>query len=538
MKKVQYTIGGRKGKTFELEESKNFVAVRTRGKSVKDSLKSKTSKELAGKMQVKDKIEHACVTVLEVKKTEKNKLKVRNAARESFKKEKDLAFAGRVLVDKISREPVLYTENLFIEFKPGIEEVAARKIITDNKLTIKKKLEYADNSYYIEARDKGMKVFAIAKKMMQLPGVVTCEPELIRKKAKKEFKIYPKQWHLRKTVIGETTINASAHVDRAHTISKGEGVTIAVIDPDGVDIRHKEFSGEKIIAPINVTSKKPNPVPKSRKLNHGTGCAGVACGAGTDRACGVAPAAKLMPIRSLAGLGSNEEGDSFLWALQNGADIISNSWGYPDGDFEDPEDPMHFQEIELQFPLRKAIEKAVKEGRNGKGCIVLFSAGNGNESADKDQYITNPNIIAVAACNDKGKKSVYSDFGNSIWVCFPSNDFQVEGINDNYRPLTPGIWTTDVARKNKKRIYPRYMSDFGGTSSACPGVAGVCALILAVNPDLTWLQVKEILKKTADKIDKKNKKEGKYNAAGHSRWYGFGRVNAYKAVQLAKKMKQ
>jgi len=79
------------------------------------------------------------------------------------------------------------------------------------------------------------------------------------------------------------------------------------------------------------------------------------------------------------------------------------------------------------------------------------------------------------------------------------------------------------------------MSDFGGTSSACPGVAGVCALILSVNPDLTWKDVKEILKKTADKIDKRN---GNYDAKGHSKWYGYGRVNAYKAVKLAKKMKK
>lgn len=535
MKNIQYTIGGKKGKTFELEESKSMVAVRTKGKTIKNSLKSKTSKDLAGKMQVKEKIQHARVTVIQVKENEKNKLKVRNAVRKSFKKEKDLEFAGRVLVDTVSKEPVLYTENLFIEFKPGIDDAKARKIIADNKLQLKKKLEYADYSYFVSAADKGMKVFEIAKKMMKIPGVVTCEPELIRRKAKKDFQIYSRQWHLKKTIIDDIAINASAQVDKAHTITKGEGVTVAVIDPDGVDIRHKEFPGNKIVAPINVTSKKPNPVPKSRSLNHGTGCAGVACGAGADKACGVAPAAKLMPIRSLAGLGSNEEGDSVLWAINNGADIISNSWGYPDGDVADPNDPMHFQEIELQFPLRKAIEKAVKEGRNGKGCIVLFSAGNGNESADKDRYITNPNIIAVAACNDTGKKSVYSDFGKCVWVCFPSDDFEVEGINDNYRPLTPGIWTTDTAKKNKKRVYSKYMADFGGTSSACPGVAGVCALILSVNPDLSWQEVKDILKKTADKIDKKN---GKYDSKGHSEWYGYGRVNAYKAVKLAKKMKK
>jgi subtilisin-like proprotein convertase family protein len=76
-----------------------------------------------------------------------------------------------------------------------------------------------------------------------------------------------------------------------------------------------------------------------------------------------------------------------------------------------------------------------------------------------------------------------------------------------------------------------YCNDFGGTSSAAPGVAGVAALVLARNPTLRWDEVRDILKNACDRIDTSG---GKYSAAGHSKFYGYGRVNAAKAAILAK----
>jgi subtilisin family serine protease len=216
-------------------------------------------------------------------------------------------------------------------------------------------------------------------------------------------------------------------------------------------------------------------------------------------------------------------------AVENGADIISCSWGPEDGDPDNPEDPLHFQSHELPQHTRDAIHYAVTKGRGGRGCIVLFSAGNGNEDADQDAYIANRDIIAVAACNDRGTKTIYSDFGKCIFVCFPSNDW---GGEEHPAPQTTGIWTTDRIRK-KGYSNNAYTYNFGGTSSACPGVAGVCALILSVNPGLSARKVKEILKTTADKIDRRH---GRYDARGHSIYYGYGRVNAGRAVALAKNL--
>ena len=242
--------------------------------------------------------------------------------------------------------------------------------------------------------------------------------------------------------------------------------------------------------------------------NHGTACAGVACGNGTNGASGVAPRAKLMPIRLASGLGSQREADAFKWAADNGADVISCSWGPEDGRWFVKNDPLHKHVSPLPTSTRLAIDYATANGRGGKGCVVLFAAGNGNESVDNDGYASYPKVTAVAACNDRGRRSVYSDFGKAVWCAFPSNDFGHVPSN-HPEPLTPGIWTTDrqgEAGYNSGLpadgdVAGHYTNGFGGTSSSCPGAAGVVALILSVNPALRWQEVKELLKRSCDRID-------------------------------------
>jgi subtilisin family serine protease len=237
-----------------------------------------------------------------------------------------------------------------------------------------------------------------------------------------------------------------------------------------------------------------------------------------------------MPIRLASVLGSQAEADAFVWAAQHGADVISCSWGPADGDWTDPNDPVHNQVVPLPDSTRLAMEFAVNQGRNGKGCVILFAAGNGNESVSNDGYASFEKVIAVAACNDQSQKSAYSDFGPAVWCCFPSN----HGLPS----LTPGIWTTDRSGAlgyNSGKVSlgdaaGNYTNRFGGTSSACPGAAGAAALIISRNPNLRWDEVRDILKRSGDRIDEAG---GSYDATGHSNFYGYGRVNAKKAVELA-----
>jgi hypothetical protein len=275
----------------------------------------------------------------------------------------------------------------------------------------------------------------------------------------------------------------------------------------------------------------PDPSPKFQDDNHGTACAGIACAAGLqDGASGTAPEANLLPIRLRSGLGSMAEANAFVWAADHGADVISCSWGPTDGQWWNPDDPTHRRHTPLPDSTRLAMEYALKKGRNGKGCVILFAAGNGNEDTANDGYAGFPDVIAVAACNDTGRRSVYSDYGKNIWASFPSGDFGWKPFQ-HPAPISEGLRTTD--RISSEGYEPgNYVNSFGGTSGACPGMAGVTALMLAVNPDLTPPEVKDLIRQSCTRIDEHG---GEYDERGHSIWYGYGRINAGLAVENARK---
>ncbi len=530
-----FRYGGKSGKRHSLATSDEHVVVRTNNRSAllvertfEAAPVSAEARSLLTNFEVVAAFREAGVEILRTKIARGAK-SLRDRARAVLTKEPEVEFAGRVLVDSQARRPVIYTENFFVKFDPERSATACRKIIKAHGLSIKRELDYARNAYFVAAPEgTGLKIFDIAGALLSEPGVELCHPELIREvRARAAF---PQQWHLKKTTIGGQAVDQHASVEAAWSLSDGTGVIIAVID-DGMDLDHQEFrSSAKIVAPRDVTRGTDDPRPGNRN-NHGTACAGVACADGAFGASGVAPRARLIPIRLASDLGSQAEADAFVWAAQNGADVISCSWGPNDGDFTDPTDPVHNQVVGLPDSTRLAMEFAITNGRNGKGCVVCFAAGNGNESVDNDGYASFEKVIAVAASNDRGRKAPYSDFGGAVWCAFPSNNF--------FPSITPGIWTTD--RSGPLGYNPgggvslgdtagNFTNNFGGTSSACPGVAGVAALVIARNPNLRWDEVKDIIKRSCDQIDTAG---GQYDGNGHSPFYGFGRVNAKKAVQLA-----
>lgn len=450
----------------------------------------------------------------------------------------DTRFAGSVLVDPAAGEPVLYTENLFVKFDDDADPEQCRVVLLEAGLTIKDQLGYAANAFFAAAPEgTGQRVFDIALGLLERPDVQYSHPELVRRSARKA--INPAQWHLASTTVGGLAIAASANVAAAHEITEGDGIVIAVID-DGFDIDHEEFSAAgKIVAPRDATGHddNPRPMPGAEEF-HGTACAGVACADGRFGASGVAPSSKLMPIRMVSGLGSQQEANAFVWAADHGADVISCSWGPADGDWWRPGDPVHTRRVPLPDSTRLAIDHAVNTGRGGRGCVVFFAAGNGNEGVEFDGYASYAKVAAVAATNDRGVRSVYSDKGAGLFCSFPSNDF---GFTPEGRPepLTPGIWTTDLMGGGGYNPEPggaiagdprgNYTNSFGGTSSACPGAAGVAALVLSRNPALNWLEVRDVLARSCEKIDQQN---GQW-VDGRSPKYGFGRLNARTAVELA-----
>lgn len=537
-----YKYGGQDGTSYQLVEAKDLVVVRTNEDVELRQLNlSQNSRSLLPGLIPVAAFPEANVTIFRCvdKREDVSAESLRNNVRRNLNKEDGVRFAGRVLKDTKTGALFVYTENFFLKFKDEVKKERCEAILQELELEIKEMLPFAPNSYFLEAKEgTGLKVFEIANKCLEMKEVEYCHPELVQ--PIKHKNIHPMQWHLMRTNINGQTIDQHVHVEEAWNTTRGEGTTIAVID-DGFDVQHEEFNSPgKVVAQRDTILNLNDARPKRTREIHGTACAGVACASGNNKAVGVAPEARLMPIR-FGGLGSMAEAKAFIWAADNGADVISCSWGPADGDWWNPNDPLHFSRFDLPDSSRLALEYAIQNGRNGRGCIIVWAAGNGNENLGFDGYASYPKVIAVAACNDRGRRSVYSDFGNAVWCCFPSSDFFVPQLN-HPRPLSPGIWTTDRsgdqgyndgginAESTVGDFEGNYTATFGGTSSSCPGVAGVAALILSVNPDLGWQEVKEIIKNSCDQIDSQF---GNYDAQGHSPFYGYGRINAEKAVQNA-----
>jgi subtilisin-like proprotein convertase family protein len=534
--------------SIEFSQSDDMIVVRSRSRSgvrtTAGPLSLPVSDALEGSVPVAEFPEAGVIVYRFARKLEPKAL---DARKRTLRMAPDVRFAGGVLQDPASEEPVLYTENVFVKFVDAADPDECLVILREHGLTVKEQVTYAANAYFCQVLEgTGQKVFDIALDVLKHDLVEFCHPEIIRRRARKA--IFPQQWHLKRVTIGGNVINAHANVEAAHALTLGANVTIAVID-DGVDIDHPEFAGTgKIVAPRDVTSQSDDPRPKDQSgtgpelgENHGTAAAGVACAGGVLGASGVAPAARLMPIRLTNGLGSLREAEAFRWAADHGADIISCSWGPPDGRWFRPSDPLHNSVFPLPASTRLAMDYAVANGRGGKGTIILFAAGNGNEPADNDGYASYEKVIAVAACNDRGKRSIYSDFGKAVHCSYPSNDLSSAStpLPPHPAPLTPGIWTVDrigAAGYNIGRLEDGdqaglFSNSFGGTSSACPGAAGIVALVLSVNPDLKWHEAKDLLKRACDRIDPT---EGNYDSTGHSIFYGYGRLNALSAVELAR----
>lgn len=526
---VSARFGGRDGHEVKLEDRGDLVVIRTKRRGARHDQSPLSSRSLSAQRELQPLFGFAAagVGVYEAPEGQSEQLS------EVINEDPEVEFAGRGLRDEHGA-PVVYTENLFVKFDDATEATTCEEILSTYGLSVKRPLQYATNAYFVEApKGTGRGVFDIAGKLFEHDEVELCHPEIVREKSLNDASA--QQWHLQDAQIDGNTIAQHANVVPAWEITEGEGVIVAVID-DGVDIDHEEFaSADKIVAPLSVSIPRgDNPRPSDGD-NHGTAVSGVAVADGLHGASGVAPKAQLMPIRNSSGLGSQDEADAFVWAADNGAAVINCSWGPNDGPWWDPTDSRHDDVSPLPDSARLAIDYAVNTGRGGLGCVICWAAGNGSESVDNDGYASYEKVIAVAACNDIGTRAAYSDMGAAIWCTFPANNFP----SDSGEPvMTTGIWTTDrtgsegynSGDESLGDAAGNYTNSFGGTSSASPGVAGVAALIIAANPKLRWDEVKDILKRCCDRID-----DGpdEYDGDGHSKNYGFGRINARAAVDLA-----
>ena len=135
-----YTLGGKNGKKFTLHESNDLVAVRTRNsRNLKNAVISDKGKKALKDFDVLMEFPEADITVFQTKDSVKDDVAVRNKARSALKKEPELRFVGKVLVEEDGKTLVLYTENIFIKFHDQVKSDACEKILAENDLKIKQK---------------------------------------------------------------------------------------------------------------------------------------------------------------------------------------------------------------------------------------------------------------------------------------------------------------------------------------------------------------------------------------------------------------
>jgi subtilisin family serine protease len=377
-----------------------------------------------------------------------------------------------------------------------------------------------------------------AEKLKTVPGVRSAEPMLARQLFRRLVPDDPffahntanpgYQWHLRNTGQNGATAGIDVNVVTAWDSYKGTGVRIGIVD-DGLEVAHPDLAANvDLLNDRDFNDLDDDPSPGMSDF-HGTACAGVAAARGNNGlgVSGVAPEAALVGLRLIAEPTTDaDEADAFAFK-QDIIHIKSNSWGPFDNAYG----------IGGPGPLSlAAMADAVTNGRSGKGTIFLWAAGNGNQSGDDSNYdgwANSPHAIAVSAINDKGRASWYSEPGTNILVCAPSNGGK-QGITTTDRTGTSGYNKECGTVEYPDFADTDYTNTFGGTSSATPAVAGVVALMLQANPNLTYRDVQEILVRTAVKNDEFNGGWVTNGGGFHfNERYGAGLVNAQAATSMA-----
>jgi subtilisin family serine protease len=333
---------------------------------------------------------------------------------------------------------------------------------------------------------------------------------------------FPLQWHLHNTGQTGGTPDADINGSEAWDITTGDpNIVVAVLD-NGVDLNHPDLINNLVPGyDFLENDNHPHPALGHQSNTHGTAMAGLIAAQGNNGigVTGVTWNSKIMPIRISSvrpdGTGlwisQSDIGTAFRWAATNGADVFSNSWLWSTS-----ETPI----------IHSAIVDVTESGgigRGGKGCVVLFAAG--NASGPVWYPAKYPEVIAVGAADHNDRRCGYSDYGpeldiaaTSAWQITDADYLNSKGIG--------ALCTTDISGPEGWNfdLDPNILdySFNGGTSGACAVGAGVAALILSVDPNLTNTQVQYILERSAKDL----------GAPGRDDYYGYGRVDARAALDM------
>jgi len=299
------------------------------------------------------------------------------------------------------------------------------------------------------------------------------------------------QWHLNNTTNPIIDVNAEPAWDAGYT---GQGVTVGIIE-GGWEVTHSDLAPN-----YNATASQAGNFVES----HGTSVAGVIAAQDNNGLGGVGVAYDAQISRLY--YGTDVETATAFGFRNDLNDIKNNSWGPSDnGNLHD------ISSVELT-----ALKDAYQTGRGGLGEVFAWAAGNGGtgDRVEYDPYASSRYVTPFGAIGDADVRSYYNELGSAHLVVTQSNG---NGA---------GIYTTAYSNT--------YTSSFGGTSSASPLGAGVVALMMEANPNLTVRDIDHILINSARMVDPGDP-DWTVNGGGHdvNYNYGYGAVDAGAATAMA-----
>ncbi len=443
-------------------------------------------------------------------------------------KHREVAFVAPVLLAGHVRQ--LVTDEFIVRLGPPfLQENGLAQLAGARDAEIVRKLD--EHTFLLQAHS-GKDGLQAANEFHHLRGIAFAQPNFVYPAEDLRSSIpsdpyFHEQWALQNlgqsAAVGDVDSDgnwdyvkgvAGADVDavRAWEITRGYAeIKIAVLD-SGIDLDHPDLQAN-ILTGYDAVARDSiaNDDNFHSMGGHGTAVAGIIA-AVADNGLGIsglAPNCKLMPIRVFD---ENSTDDVTLAsgiraAADLGADVLNNSWcgGSPSAVITD------------------AIQYAHTKGRKGRGCAIVFSAGNAGTGQVPYPAALAQVIAAGAANMFDEKKSAGSRDGQLKWG---SN---YGAALDVVAPTL--VYTTDLAGSEG---YSKndYYAIFDGTSAAAPHVAALAGLLLSLNPGMTAGEVQNLIEASCDKIGRYAYSVARSNGWWNTR-FGYGRINAYRALKLA-----
>jgi serine protease len=330
---------------------------------------------------------------------------------------------------------------------------------------------------------------ALARQIMtDDPNVLYAEPDRkVQALSTPTDPLYSSQWHYFETTGG-------LNLPSAWDASTGSGVVVAVVDTGirpHVDLADNLLAGYDFITSTSASNdgdgRDADPADPGDGCNgghsswHGTHVAGTIAAVTNngEGGAGVAYDAKILPVRVLGCGGGyfSDISDGVLWAS-----------GTAVGGVAAPSQPAKVINMSLggRSSCPTTMQNAINQAR-ANGAVIVVAAGNSNQDASLHAPANCAGVITVAATGRNGGRASYSNYGAKIDVSAPGGNQNTGTANGVLSTLNDGYSTPG----NDSYAY------YQGTSMAAPHVAGVAALMLARNPDLTPDEVEVLLKSTA-----------------------------------------